>query len=271
MKAYFVYGVAMFIFFRKLISASMFSQMNHPLFLFGENEKVYQWFLASGIPQFVTSNPLIASLFDVSLLVCAIGLLLSSKRIFAFLFSAVVLIYFLTYNVVSGHHYHGMAGLLVMSMVFWFKKEEKFNLVWDGARYYLLYIFVSAALWKIFRGSAFYNEQLSNILMGQQIDMLLQNPDNFKSKIAAYLISHPSTSHLVLLGNVLLQLIFAVGFFTKKFDRVLLVLFVLFCVMNYLVMSIISTELLILGLTLLNWDWLERYFDKKGFFTPEPA
>jgi hypothetical protein len=263
-KAYFVLGMAMYFCFYRLISASMLSQTNHPLFLFAQSEIFYRLYLQSGIPQFITSNSVITAVLDVSLLVLTIGYLLSFNRIFIVLFTLVLLNYFITYNLVTGHHYHGLFGLLIITLPFWFKKEQKFNLAWDLARYYLLYIFASAALWKILRGSAFYDLQLSNIVKQQQINLLLQAPESFKAHIAQYFISHSVTAHIVLLLNVVLQGSFLIGFFTKKYDRILLCVAILFVVANYYVMGIVSFEMLVLGLTLLDWPAVEAWLIKQG-------
>jgi hypothetical protein len=178
------------------------------------------------------------------------------------LFWLLALTYFITYNIVTGHHYHGLIGVLIITIPFFSKDEKRFNLLWEGARYYMLYVFASAALWKILRGSAFYTDQLSNILKAQQLDLLIQDRDSLSAYIASYLIANPQVGHLVLLINVLLQLSFAIGFFTKKCDRLLLVLVVLFTIGNYFVMSIISVEILILAFALLNWDKVQALADK---------
>jgi hypothetical protein len=268
-KAYFVFGVAMYICFYHLISNSMLAQMQQPPFIFEQTELVYKWYLASSIPQFVTSHTIVSSIFDISLLVFTVGFLLSKRRIFAVLFSLTAFNYFMTYNLVTGHHYHGFVGVLVISIPFWFKSEQRFNFSWEAVRYYLLYIFSSAALWKILRGSAFYHDQLSNILKAQQIDLLLQNPDSFKAHIAQYLIANSGVSHLLLIVNIILQLIFILGFFTKKFDMLLFALSVIFVIANYYVMGIMSFELLILNLTLLDWEKIEAYLIKKEIVTVE--
>ncbi len=266
-KAYFVLGIAMYFCFYRLISASMLSQMNHPLFLFGQTEFFYRLYINSGIPQFITSNTIISALLDISLLILTIGFLMSFNRAFILLFTLVVFNYFITYNLVTGHHYHGMFGLIIMTLPFWFKKEEKFNLAWDLARYYFLYVFASAALWKILRGSAFYDLQLSDIIKSQQINLLLQTPESFKSHIAEYFIGHPAISHFILLLDVFVQGSFIVGFFTKKYDRVLLMLAILFVVADYYVMGIVSFEILIMGLTLLDWPKVEAWLIKQGTIT----
>lgn len=245
----------------------MTTQMDQPPFLFQDKEWYYQIVLKSGIPQFITSHSLAASLFDVSPLVLSVLFLFTLNRVYSILYTLVVVLYFTTYNLATGHHYHGLIGLMIISIPFWFKKEQRFNLAWEGARYYFLYIFASAALWKILRGSVFYQEQLSNILKSQQINLLLQNPGNYKAHIAQYLISHPGVSHAILIVDVLVQLSFVVGFFTRKYDKVLFVLAIVFCVANFYVMSIISAELLILNLTLLNWEWVKTFLTKKGVLT----
>jgi len=247
----------------------MLAQMQGPPFIFKDTEWVYQLYLATGIPQFITSHSVLSSVFDISLLVTTVGFLLSRNRIFAVLFTLAALNYFLTYNMVTGHHYHGLVGLLVISLPFWFKSEQRFNFSWEAVRYYFLYIFSSAGLWKVLRGSAFYHDQLSNILKQQQINLLLQNPSGYKAHVAQFLISHTGFSHALILANVVLQLSFAIGFFTKKFDRFLFWFAILFVAANLFVMGILSMELLILNLTLLNWEKVEAYLIKKEIVTVE--
>ena len=267
-KAYFVFMVGLYLFFYRMISNSMTTQMDYPPFLFGDKEFFYRIFLASHIPQFITSNRIIAALFDVSILVFAVLFLVTFKRIYAILFTVQVMVYFLTYNVITGHHYHGMIALIVISIPFWFKSEQRFNFSWEAVRYYFLYVFASAALWKILRGSAFYTDELSNILKSQQLNLLLQNPESFRAHIAEYLIANPATAHVVLLVNVFVQLTFLAGFFTKRFDKVLFWLAIVFCIANYYVMGIVSMDLLILDLTLLKWDSIKRYLVKIQVLTP---
>jgi hypothetical protein len=263
-KAYFVYLLALYMFFYRLISHSMLSQLSHPLFMFNQTEWYYMFLQASHLPQLITGNAVLSALADVSILVYAILFLLSFRRLYAVLFSVMVLFYFSTYNLVTGHHYHSMVGLLVISVPFWFKDEERFNNLWQLVRYYFLYLFASAAFWKIFRGSVFYTEQLSNILKSQQLNLLLQNPDSIKAHIAQYLIANPQVSHVLLIATILLQLSFLSGFFTRRFDMILFWLAIVFCVANYLVMGIISFELLILNLTLLDWEKVEIILVKRG-------
>lgn len=263
LKASFVFGFALLVLYYRFISASILSAMSQPPFIFEENEVAYKCFLISGIPQFITSGTLVPALFDVCWYALPILFLLTTERIYAILFSTVTLIYFLTYNVATAHHYHGLAGLLIITVPFWTKKEESFRFLWEAARYYWLYIFASAALWKIFRSSLFYIDQLPNILKSQQINLLLQHPDTFKAHVVQHLIANPSTAHLVLIVAVLLQLSFLIGFFTRKFDNYLFWLAIIFSIGNYYIMGIASFELMILNFTLMNWEKVVKIADNR--------
>ncbi len=253
-KAQWVYGLAVLIFLSRFISEAMFTQTSQPVFAAEEHELVYHLFLKSGIAQFITAHVWASIAFDLSLFALPIFLILYFNRWLAICFTLLALVYFLSFNIIAVHHYHGLVGLLLISIPFWFTDEKKFMLAWEGVRYYLLYIFASAALWKVVRGSAFSTEQMSLILKSQQLDYLLQHPATFKSQVVSYLIANPATAHLLLLANTFLQLSFFAGFFTKRFNRLLLFAAIFFSIANYLLMGIASFELLILCLTLLDWS-----------------
>ncbi len=261
LKATLVFAFALLLLFMRFISNVLLSQIGHAALVFEQKELLYRLFVQSGTVQLITSNYLIAALFDALLFFLPVLFILTQRRMYVWLFSLVTLVYFMAFNVITGHHYHGLAGLVVISIPFWSKDEDRFNLLWEGARYYLLYIFASAALWKLLRGSAFEPQQMVNILKAQQLDLLIQQPGSIRAAIAQYLIAHPALAHGVLVTNVLLQLSFMVGFFTRRFDSVLLMLCVVFVVANYFAMSIVSAELLILCITLLNFKQMQKIQD----------
>ncbi len=262
-----VCGVLLVVLVFRLLGQSLFYAMQQPVFPFNEPEFIYRLVSGTGLTRFLTSNAMVSATADFALFALPIAFAISLNRVFIIAFSFLLLAYFFTYNMVTGHHYHGLIGAILVTIPFWTKNETRFNLLWDAVRFYWLYIFASAALWKILRGSVFYTEQLSNILKAQQLDLLLQQPGTFRAEVARYLIANPDVSHWVLIINVIVQLCFMVGFITKKFDLLLFILAIVFCMANYFVMSIISAELLILNLTLLNWkviaEWLGSFKSSK--------
>lgn len=244
----------------RFVQSALVSGMAQPLLTEGSNDFLYGLFYSTGFPRLLLANNWLASLFDLLLFLLPVLIVATSNRALLMLLSLWLVIYILTFNWVTHHNYHGLVGAVVITLPFWSKKEERFNFLWDAARYYWLYVFVSAALWKILRGSAFHNNQLSNILMAQQLDYLLQHPDTWRAHVLQYLIANPSVSHIILLVNVLLQLSFLLGFFTRRFDYWLIALSVVFVAANFFVMNIVSAELLVLNLTLINWPQVEKRF-----------
>ncbi|MDW8419929.1 MAG: hypothetical protein RML37_11000 [Chitinophagales bacterium] len=241
------FGVVLVVVLYRFLSNTLLSQMSYPPLLNEESEWVYVWLLRSGLPHGLTGNFTAAFAFDVLLIASPVMYLLTRSRIFAVITTLSLTLYFMIFNMVIGHHYHGLVGAIVVTLPFWTKQENKFALMWQGARYYLLYIFASAALWKIFRGSVFHQGQLAAILEAQQIYYLVENAESIRSAWIAYLLKHPRVSDALLWMNVLLQLGFAVGFITRRYDNVLLLLFAMFVVLNYVVMGILSAELLALA------------------------
>ncbi len=253
------YGLVLLVLLYRLVQGVLISQMQQP-HLFDLYQDAYSLFSITTIPYWLTQHAALAIVFDLLLFAFPLIALFTANRVAAIASTVVLLIYMMLFNMAANHAYHGLIGAVVITIPFWCKTEKRFNLLWDAARYYWLYVLASAGLWKILRGSAFLTDQMSNILMQQQLDYLLQQPFTFKASVIQYLISHPAISHAVLLVNVCLQLSFLAGFFTRRFDTMLLILSIVFCIANYFVMSIVSAELLVLNLTLLNCEKIELLF-----------
>lgn len=262
-KAIAVFAFVLSVLFYRFISETLFTGLVGFCCGLEYGNVIYHLFIKTGIPVLILSSHTISVLFDLCLFGLPVLFLFTQRNVFAVVFTSVAVIYFLVFNMVTAHFYHGFFAVIIISVPFWSKNEIRFKLLWEGARYYLLYVFASAALWKILRGSVFYQQQLSNILKHQQLDLLLQQPQSYLAHWVQYLITHPEITHLVLVANVVVQLCFLVGFFTKKFDSLLFVLSIIFCAANYFVMGITSTELLVLNLTLLNWEKIEALLPNK--------
>jgi hypothetical protein len=95
--------------------------------------------------------------------------------------------------------------------------------------------------------------------MAQHAQFLFEQSSSIHAILIRWLIENESICRWLFIAASLVQLIFAVGFFTKKVDYLLLNLMILFVVLNYAVMRIVSFELLVLGITLLsNKFWEEK-------------
>jgi hypothetical protein len=135
-------------------------------------------------------------------------------------------------------HFEGYIMLGLYSLVFCFKSHAGFYYAFSCYRYFFVYVFSSAGLWKLRTGAIFNNDQMSSILLEQHLRYLAYNLNDYYSRTIYFLINSPKLSYSIYCLAIIIQLSFIFGFFTKKFDRIFLGLFVLFIVSDYFLMSI---------------------------------
>jgi hypothetical protein len=77
---------------------------------------------------------------------------------------------------------------------------------------------------------------MSSILLSQHKEML-QETENITT-MYWWLIHHPPVSYCLYFAGTLIELSFLTGFFTKRYDKVLASLYILFLIMNLIIMRI---------------------------------
>ena len=175
----------------------------------------------------------------------------------AWLFSALLAAYMITFNALAGHHYHSMVAAFAVTVPFWFRDEKAFWIVFSGVRFYACFFFASAALWKIWRGSVFDHGHVANLIQLEYANLLTAHPDGFAARVLLLIIDNPWIGDVLFGMVVLIQLAFAVGFFTGRFDTLLLLLIVVFIAGNYIFFHVASWEVLIFALCFVRPRWLQ--------------
>jgi len=128
--------------------------------------------------------------------------------------------------------------MVIVPVAFLFVTEERYEFTLRAIRYWVCYIFASAAIWKIVRGAAFDKEHMIETVISQHIDTIVHWSDHYMSGIASWLIAHPMACAALLIAAVLSQLTFLIGFFTRNYDKWLMALLGIFVLADYLVMRI---------------------------------
>ncbi len=105
-------------------------------------------------------------------------------------------------------------------------------------RIIFLLIFFSTALWKIRAGGVFNPDQLSAVLLRQHASLLLSDSSSLFSQLLTFLIANKTLSYTIYLLAFLLEFSFVLGFFTRRYDRLLIACFILFLLFDYLLMEI---------------------------------
>lgn len=136
-------------------------------------------------------------------------------------------------------------GLILIPIAFTFTSKDRFTAYLELMRYYILFVFTSASLWKILRGVAWDPNHMQLSLKGQHIDNFINWPDHYITQTLSTFIGEPSFCFWLFLSAVIFQLSFSIGFFTKKYDNVLALLLIIFIVSDYLVMRIEYWEFIV--------------------------
>ncbi len=147
-------------------------------------------------------------------------------------------------NSIEGH-----IGWLLMPLLFATTRLKSFYYVMHGLRYFFLFFFASAGIWKLRQGGFFYPEQMSGILLLQHANYLVSAPESLFTKFIYFLIRHEAIGYALYIAATLLELVFIIGFFTRRYDKWLIVGFALFLLMDRLVMRIPYFEVLPLVMT----------------------
>lgn len=266
---YLFYGFCLLILVKTYFTHLLLSQLESPVLILPHADNTYWFFHLLQIPETLIASP-VAMLFDITLLISPLlCITFSNKRWPTVLFSLLFLCYFITSNSFRGHHTSNLNGILLFSFIFWFKKDFWFTMGFYLMRYYLLFIMASAALWKLCRGSVFQANHMTEVLKYQQLDSFIYHPDAYFSKIIMYFIKHPDLAQGLFILATTIQLTFLIGFFTKKYDRLLLVLFFCFFLGDYFFMGLSFVETYILAITLLPWESLLTAYNKIGSISSE--
>ncbi|MEO6330037.1 MAG: hypothetical protein ABIO55_13965, partial [Ginsengibacter sp.] len=112
---------------------------------------------------------------------------------------------------------------------------------------YICYIYVMSFIWKIgINNSFFYWNQGVGSAKINLAEYIYHNPDSYMSSIFNFFLAHPL---LLNTGNTfifLLEGLMVIGFFTKKYDRLLMVFPMIIHLGTYIFADVFFIEMLVL-------------------------
>jgi hypothetical protein len=127
---------------------------------------------------------------------------------------------------------------LLFPVIFLVQNEKLFALLFSGLRYFFIYFFFSAGIWKVVNGGIFFPSQMSGILLDQHKEMLADSEGWWMKTLIATLIAHATFSYTLYVLVTCMELLFGIGFFTRKYDGILAGMYVLFLLADHLIMRI---------------------------------
>lgn len=255
-----VTGSLLFFLLLRVCEHATLSGLQAPPLFSVELDLTYWLFKLSRLPQVLTQHPFVSTLFDI--LLFAVGLLVflfPLKRWLIGTFAGLLFIYCLTFDLYATHHLAQVYGFMVILLPFLVRDNKAFSLSWEGMRYYTCLIYVLAFVWKICLGDAFFNVQQGVVTFKLNlVDYMALNPQGTLTAVYEWFLRHPWILNTGAKTIVLLEGVMVIGFFTKKFDRILIWIPVVIHVATYFFSDVFFIELLVLDLSLLSPEQLNR-------------
>ncbi|HXB94402.1 MAG TPA: hypothetical protein VNU70_04555, partial [Puia sp.] len=253
LTVYFLFYFFVFLFFG--IDYRLLTQVRPVIFLY--NRDLAELILiGAGLPRWMIAHSFSFLLTDTIAFLLPAALLFYAFRkgrfspVLGWAFTLFLTLYLLLADIFWQVHHGPFILYVLLSFAFLTNKQERFYQILSGCRYYFLYIFVSAAVWKIARGAVFHPQEMSRILLDQHSYLLSGDCATWTCRWYSWLIDHPGAAQALYWGAIVLETVFIAGFFTRRFDRLLLVLAILFVIGDLIVMRIPYWTLLLGTVTL---------------------
>jgi hypothetical protein len=192
----------------------------------------------SKLPQFILSIKLYTIIFNLTIVLFFVLLFLYPlNNLFgAILFLLMLLFYF----IFTGHlgHRNYQCGYVFILLPFLFRKITNRQIMYECCRYFLLFFYVSAALFKLKMGSIFDLNHMSIMVSDQFTPYFLEHNYSMRTDFNLFLVGHHTIAYILYVGAFLLELSAVIGFFTKKYDKYLAIIMLLFHATNWFIMDI---------------------------------
>ena len=239
--------ILFFLTLRFFINATPSHFLQPSLFLI-QFDLTYWIYKFSHLPDIIIKTKTGPVLFDLLLFFsCIVSILFPLKRSFIICFSLLFFIYAISYNMYIVHHVHPLSVMMLITLPFWAAKKEHWKLLWEGMRYYICFIYTASFIWKTVYGTSFFfwNNGVNSVKLNLA-EYIYHNPDSITSLILKYLITHPVYLNIGHIFIVLLEGLMAIGFFTKRFDKYLMLFPIIIHIATYFFSDVFFIEMLVL-------------------------
>ena len=226
---------------------SLYQIGSNPL-LYPDLDPLYWLFMMAKVPDWLRGP---AALFlDIFLILsCCLSIFDQRKKTWPIVFLVLYYMYFVIYNMRTGHHYTNPA-ILIMGMAFVVNKPVRFAALLTLSRFIFCFMMFSAAIWKIIRGNLFDAGHARNVLINQHLETLTTGQESWRDLIIRQVLATHWLPQLFWVLLILVELLFVLGFFTLRYDKHLLIAYILFFIGGWLLFDVYIYENLLFLLTL---------------------
>lgn len=219
------------------ISGVGYTSISHaPYFNIGV-DPLYWIFYGLYIPQTMIKYPLIASILDFATLGFLLISLLKFNEKWIRVTVLLLILYYVTLTGYLGHRNY-QSGFVWVLMPLMFKSEKNKMFAFEALRYWLLFFYTSSAIFKIVGDGVFNNNHLSNILTEQLLPYYIEQNLGVRTLINSYLVNFKNMAQVLFFGAIIFEMSTFIGFFTKKYDKLIGIFLIAFHLVNWLLMDI---------------------------------
>ena len=239
--------ILFFLAFRFFINVTPSHFLQPSLFLI-QFDFTYWLYKFSHLPDIIIQKQIGSYIFDVLLFfTCIMSIVFPLKRIFIIFFSLLFIIYALSYYTYIVHHAHPLSIIMIITLPFWAAKKEHWKLLWEGMRYYICFIYTASFIWKTVYGTSFFfwNNGVTSAKYNLA-EYIYHNPHSLMSSIFKHFISHSIYLNIGHIFIILLEGLMVVGFFTKKYDKYLMLVPIIIHITTYFFADVFFIEWLVL-------------------------
>jgi hypothetical protein len=213
-----------------------------PDFLFNRLDLTLNLILSTGLHSWVLEHPSALKYLDLLFLIHPLFLWVIIRWPAWTWLSIPVILFNLTYSLMASAYtlnsIQCWIGWFLIPVLFMFQGQHPRAFALAGLRLSFVLIFFSAGLWKIRAGGIFDVEVMSGILITQHTSELAYRPDGHFAQFIEWLIEHPMVGYGLYSASCLLELIYGIGLFTRRWDKWLSWSLIAFILLNLLIMRI---------------------------------
>lgn len=243
------------------------AQLSFPVITKAGYNITHMLYNVSGLGTLLTQNHLVSLLFSL-LLFATVSLLIivPRKTGLALAFCILLLLLVVTTNVYVTFNQHYLFLLWIATLPFCFRSDATFGLLWEGARYYACWVYGSTFILKLINGAMWQWDYGLMTMKEQVAEYIFLNPDATLTACYTWLIQHGA---LLNIGQKLVFLaegVFLLGFFTRKYDRLLIFSGIFIFISTTLFANVFFIEqlgiLILVFLSPAQWDKIQNRFRK---------
>lgn len=192
----------------------------------------------TSIPQFIVSQQWLAIAIDASIIILLLALIRNPGR--NKIAVVLMLLLFIFYVTLMGYlnHRNFHIGFVVVLFPFIFSSTRSKYFAYEILRYYLLFFYCSAAIFKIIYGSFNHADHLSVSVLNQFTPYFVESNLGPRTEFNLFVIHNVEIGLALMILSFIAELAAAVGFFTKRFDRLIGFSILLFHLVNWFLMDL---------------------------------